>query len=442
MTTISSTQIETRSELEDLQFRKLTNLLHENYTNNPFYRALWDRHGVTPDEIDSLESFRELIPFTDKQMFLEDQATGGFFGSRLGVPRKSVRQTVLTSGTSGIGQEAWGLTASDVLTSGRGWVTQYEWIGLEPGDVAYFSFPVAFFSSGLSSEQAARMFGLQSLNLFGIDRELAFNIMEQLQPNYVYGAIAIPTTSAAKLDFVPRERFHEIKGVQVPSLSREMQKKVAEHWGAPAYEIYGSTQASSACAGTCRGGLGVDDATRIVHFFEDTYLIECLDRTTGSPAEPGAECEIIVTTLDREASPAIRYRMHDRAVFMPHTACQCGRIYNGYAPGTIGRWDDMMKIKGINVWPSTFDHIIMADQSVFEYRGTVKKRAGRDHCTVRIHFDPGTALNDLEKRTVLDRLTAEIKRAIFISVEVVESDTAFESFGLKPKRWKDERRRT
>lgn len=429
-----------RPELEAFQLRKLRRLLERNWEHNPFYRDLWQRAGVTPDDIRTLDDFRRKVPSIEKRDCLADQSEFPTLGRRLGVPEERVAQIHLTSGTTGVGQEAWGLTQADVELTATLWLYQYHWMGLERGDVAFYSMPVAFFANGLSADYAGRKMGMVSFNLFGMDKELVFRLMERFQPHYVYGTMAMPTMGGTD-DDKPRERFHRLKGLSGALMGVETMKKVSDSWGAPLYEMYGCTQASSVVGATCEHTAVVEGRAGMVHFLESHFLVECLSRETGEPAGPEEDCEIFLTTLDREASPAIRFRMHDKATFLPHSACACGRPFNGYRVGTIARWDDMMKIKGINIWPSMMDDLLMTHPEVREYRGFVEVDAARSREVMRIvvDFKPETG-PDRRERFVAE-LRDEVKAKTFVTPVVEESAEPLPGFAFKPVRWTDSRNR-
>ena len=431
-----------RGQLEAYQLRKLRRLLEYNYECNAFYREKWKRSGVRPEDIRTLDDFRHKVPWIEKQDCLADQSEHPPLGRRVGVSFSRIRQLHLTSGTSGIGQEAWGLTQSDIELSATAWVTQYRWIGLEPGDVAFYSIPVAFFANGLASEAAARKMGLVALNLFGMDKNLVDHLIDRFQPHYLFGMLTIPASGGAPSAPSPHDRVHRLKGLSTAMLSGDGLRRMNRAWGAPVFEVYGCTQASSVVGATCEQTSLVNDEPGIVHFLENHYIVECLDRETGNPAEAGEDCEIFLTTLDREASPAIRFRMHDKAEFLPADTCACGRPYHGYRAGTVGRWDDMMKIKGINVWPSTMDEIVMMHPEVAEYRGFVEvdKTKGRESLRVVVDFKPGVDDLGPARSHLLETLRDEIKAKTFLNAVVEESDDPLPAFAFKPARWTDSRK--
>ena len=243
-----------RPQLEALQFRKLKRLLERSWEHNPFYRDLWQKAKVSPGDIRTLEDFRNRVPFVEKQDCLEDQADVAPLGRRLGVPTEKVAQIHLTSGTSGVGQEAWGLTQADVELSATLWIHQYRWMGLQRGDIAFYSMPVAFFANGLSAEHAARKMGLVAFNLFGMDKELVSRLMERFQPHYVYGTMTIPTMGGSD-DDKPRERLHRLKGLSGALMSVDSMQGVGEAWARPSTRCTGAPRRPPSSARPARGAV-------------------------------------------------------------------------------------------------------------------------------------------------------------------------------------------
>ena len=424
-------------QLEAFQLTKLRRLVERTYHQNPFYRELWDKAGVGPEDVRSLADFRQRFPSVEKGDCLADEAEHGLLGRRLGVSPERVAQIHLTSGTTGVGQEAWGLTQADVELTGTLWMQQYHWMGLERGDLAIYSMPVAFFANGLSAEFAGRKMGMVAFNLFGMDKGLVWQLMERFQPHYVFGTMAIPSMAGTD-DTKPREFLTRLKGLSIASMSTETMEFVSDTWGAPLYELYGCTQASSVVGATCERSALVDGRPGTVHFLEEHFIVECLNRDTGAPAEAGEDCEIFLTTLDREASPAIRFRMHDRATYVPSGACPCGRTYHGYTAGSIARWDDMMKIKGINIWPATMDGLLMAHPEIREYRGFAEVEGNREIMRLVVDFKPEVGAEP--RAALLGNLRTEVKARTFVNPVVEEATEPLPDFVFKPKRWTDNRK--
>jgi phenylacetate-CoA ligase len=431
-----------RRSLETLQFRKLKRLLAFNYLHNPFYRDLWRASGVTPDDIQSLADYRHKIPMIAKSDVLRDQTEHPPFGRRLGVPQERVRKVHLTSGTSGMAREVWGLTQEDVEHSARGHIQQFHWRGLEPGDVCMISMP-KFFSAGIGGTLGAEKFGLVTFELFGMPQDRILSLMLQFKPHFLNFPLAPVLRMLSAEGLTPRETLPRLKAVSVNARPPEDLDAISELWGTQVVEIYGCTQAGNTIAIACEHGLSGPSASPLVHFLEERYLVECLNRETGEPAGPYEECEVVLTTLDRVASPSIRYRLHDRLIFVPHDNCACGRPFHGYRPGSVSRWDDMLKIKGVNCWPAGFDEAILGDsKTVLEYRGRVVSREGsREAVEIDVTFTASAPGCAEWRRNYLRTLAGKIKEKMFITVEISESASPLAEFEtMKPRRWQDLRK--
>ncbi len=428
-----------RDELEHYQFKKLKRLLEFNYANNKFYRDRWDKARVTPDDINSLADYRHKIPTVEKADVLVDQEECPPLGRRLGVPIEAVRKVHLTSGTSGMAKEAWGLTQTDVELSARGHIQNFHWRGMKPGDVFMSSMP-RFFSAGIGASWGAEKFGLISFELFGLPVGQAFPLMQKFSPSMLLYPQAILGRYMRDNGIIPRVALPKLKTTGILSSSFGHSKssidEEAELWGTRASENYGCTQATNTVGIVCEHGLSGPDASPMVHFLEERFIVECLNRETGEVAKDGEECEIVLTTLDRVASPSIRYRMHDRTIFMDRRHCPCGRPYHGYQPGTIGRWDDMMKIKGINCWPSAFDAVVLAHPDILEYRGRVwRDDRGTERVEIAISFAQTANPSTQWRQDMLKTVAVNVKERTFVSSDVIESPESLEVFELKPRRW-------
>lgn len=179
-----------------------------------------------------------------------------------------------------------------------------------------------------------------------------------------------------------------------------------------------------------------------MHFYEWAILLEVLDPDTLEPVAPGEVGELVITHLEKEASPLVRFRTRDRVRHLPWTECPCGRQLDMVESGTIGRWDDMLKIKGQNVFPTEVDEIVFARAAIGEYQTRVFiGDSGRDVVEMRVGLidgpdDPGVA-------TTLDGLRRELKDATNVSFDLKPVPLGdlpqYTTPDAKPRRWSDER---
>lgn len=390
----SRTELLSREELEALQLRRLKTLLARTWATNGFYRDHWRRAGVCPDDVQTLDDFRNRVPFVQKQDCLADQEETPPLGRRLGVPLEVVRHVHMTSGSSGIGQEAWGLTQADLEWSGTGVARTLHWSGtINRGDFSFQLLPT-FFTAGHCFMQSMRKLGVSVFETAGIDK-------------------AIVEGLAGRFDVT--------------------------FWPTPGVQFYGCTQAGGMAASACEHGVAGAEPP-LVHFHEDHFIVECLDRETGRQAEPGDDCEIFLTSLSREASPCIRFRMHDKLQYLSSAECACGRPFHGYRAGTIDRWDDMMKVKGINLWPLTMDKVIFGVPGIRDYRGEVfLDERKRDQMRIVVDFtDAGLAPDKVQ--AMLEDLKGHVKAQTFVTPLVEQAPGAIPDGGPKVRRWTDRRK--
>jgi phenylacetate-CoA ligase len=184
----------------------------------------------------------------------------------------------------------------------------------------------------------------------------------------------------------------------------------------------------------------------MIHLLEDRVYCEVVDRATGEPVGPGEEGELVITPLQAEASPLLRFATGDRVRWLPPEACGCGRPFAGLEAGTITRFDDMLKIKMVNVWPDAIDAVVLTPAEVVEYEGEVRvdPTTGREEAVVSVEFHRETAP---ERRTaLLDGLAAQLRERVGLHFAVREHDGPSLLDGtrdglLKRRRWTDRRGR-
>lgn len=203
-------------------------------------------------------------------------------------------------------------------------------------------------------------------------------------------------------------------------------------------EAYGCTQFGTGAAATC-GEVVKGDKRQIIHFFEDLCLFEVLDRETRRPVEFGEEGEIVLTSFSRRLSPVIRFSMKDRVRLMPYNECDCGRPFNGIECGTIRRYDDMMKIRGVNIWPQAVDIEVFKHKEVAEYQGRVYlNKRGSEEVTVTLEFAETVPVE--RKKALLAGIDSALRQRTGIRMDVEESKEKLPRFEFKPVRWTDDRK--
>ena len=441
----------TREELLALQFAKLTRQLDRLYHTNAFYRAKLDAAGAQPSRIRSMRDFRKLVPLSTKAEFLADQEEHPPFGRRVGVPHGEIALVNMTGGTSGQGQEVYGRTYADVVV--QGYLHGLPWFmaGLRPGHFGMNCVPSGGLTTGgWGPPDGFRIAGAAAIHVGGAmttDAKIAM-MRRFTNVNFIYASTNYVMTLAEgmrRAGVDPRQAFPDLKSIFLVAegYSLEWAERMKEFWGAALHEGYGSTQAAGFSHVTCRHGVTTPDGRRaMMHALEWHTLIEIIDPETGAPAEPGEEGEIVITNLDIVGAPVLRFSSRDKARYLPHHACSCGRPWDGIETGTIGRYDDMMKIRGNNVWPAAVDAAVFAFSEVEEYSGRVfVDDAGRTGVEVMVALTPeGRSLPDDEAGVLTARIAERIKERtnVRMSIRLMPRED-LPNFAYKARRWRDER---
>lgn len=434
-----------REELERYQWKKVKEALERSYHSSSFYRRRLDEARARPDQIRSWEEFRDKVPIMGKEDLLQDQRAHPPYGDVLHVERQDVKYTALTSGTSGIGQEVYSWGLQDIVPMALGWGRMIFWSGYRPGDVHLDSLPtnltLCFPKSMLLAEM---LLGVHILHLG------SYPTRQKLEMTKRFGPVAGFTASPAYLAHLMevsremgtdvREVFKGLKYIQLvfQNYDPEWVWRMKEAWGGVTFtEAYGCSQFGTGAGATC-GEVVRGEKRRIIHFFEDLCLFEVLDKETRQPVEFGEEGEIVLTSFSRHASPVIRFAMSDRIRLMPHYDCDCGKPFHGAECGTIRRYDDMMKIRGMNIWPQAVDMEVFKHKEVTEYQGRVLlNNRGSEEVKVMLEF--AEAVPEAGRKALLSSIDSALRERTGIGMTVEESPQKLPRFEFKPLRWKDER---
>ncbi|HVW43951.1 MAG TPA: AMP-binding protein [Amycolatopsis sp.] len=433
-----------RGELEELQGRKLRRQVERLYAQNPFYRKLWSDAGVSVEDIRTREDVRRL-PFTRKQDFIADQRAHPPFGLRLGVPAAEVGEITETSGTSGQGKEIHGHTVQDMHLRGQMTAVGWAWAGLREQDIGIFHIPASNSASLYTMLRGIRAVGRLPYLVGHLGFQERLELMAAVGVNAMYATPSGLNGMAAlcrELEIVPEKAFPELSFIMISGESWpvEWALRMQEFWQAKITEVYGSTQLNAAYgAACCEAGAVVDGQRGSNHLFEWTTLYEVIDPETGEQVQPGEPGELVITHLDKQASPIMRFRSGDRVTYYPHSRCRCGRQLDVVEAGTIGRVDDMLKVKGQNIWPSELESLIFTHDEVdeFQARAYIGDK-GRDEMELRFAVKAGYA----PERITAD-LVRELKEATNVTFRVhcVPADSLphFTSPDKKARRWTDDR---
>lgn len=430
-----------RPDLLALQERRLIAQVRRAYERIPYYR---DRLPAGAASLSSLAQFRDIIPFQSKQDLLVAQDQ--LFIERVAHPGSEVVSLHMTSGTTGLGQELHPLTKLDVEAMGSTWIYQAHWAGLNLGDSVFQTFAVGMQTGGLSTFPMADRMAGRFFQVGPYSTEKKVDYLLRFKPNGIIISPAYLTRLQAVLEerkVSPRDALPQLKAIFVAgeNYSRDWAQRSMQFWGAGISEWYGLMQGGLNLCVSCEGGVLPGGVRGHLHAMEHRALCEVLRPGTNEPVEPGEEGEFVATTLFREAFPIIRFRTGDRVRLMPQP-CACGRPMMSIEAGTVARYDDMMKIRGQNLWPDAVDKIVFSDDAVEEYAGLVYVDAqGREVVKLSVEFKPGAGLSDDQMIQHTMAISRELPQKLNVRMDVqVAPYLSLPRFEFKTRRWTDERR--
>ncbi|SLN70579.1 phenylacetate--CoA ligase family protein [Oceanibacterium hippocampi] len=450
-TMLSAYEALSRPDLEAIQSRRVRALLTRAYRDSSFYRTKIDEAGVSPERIADLAAFRERVPFSTKAELLADQDRHPPFGSRLCVDRRDVALINLTGGTSGQGQETYGRTQADVQTLGYLHALAWYRAGLRPDHTVLNCVPTGGMTTGgWGPSEGIRIIGATGLTPpAALSTEAKIDLMLRFRPlHFIYAStnyLHRMTEVMGQLGIVPREAFPDLVGVFIAAegYPLEWARRIQDLWGCTLHEGYGSTQCVGFAAGTGpQGAIGPDGGRGVMELFEWMTLCEVIDPESGQAVAPGEEGELVVTNLTIEASPVIRFRTGDRVRFVP--AADRASALNAIECGGIGRYDDMMKIRGNNVWPDAVDAAVLAFAEVDEYVGRVfTADDGKTDVEIRVALKAAAAAcSEAERGRIAGALRDAVKERTNVAMRVVFADRAeLPEYTYKARRWSDERQK-
>jgi phenylacetate-CoA ligase len=438
-----------RSEIQALQLRLFNEEFERVRRGNAFFRDYYDRLGFRTGSMESFDAIRS-IPVVRKDQVLRDAASQPPYGRRLQVSEHEIAQVVESSGTSGLGREVQALSSKDLDMIRHAKTFQFFWPGVRQGTVVGLNLPITMSAGGLWSLEALRGMGASVLRLGSMRVEDRLDYMKR----YSVELIQVSTSylmrlavTAETLGYDVQKDFPRLRGIYVTGggWSVEWARGVAGHWNARLFESYSSSQRIFAY--TCEWGMLQGGHRGIIHFLPQLALAEVIDPATGEHVLDGEEGEIVITPFRMHAHPLIRYATGDRVRFRSGRTCPCGRQFDGIEAGSVTRFDDMMKIKGVNVWPATIDAMI-SRREVAEYRGDLSvDERGREVASIHLEF-----LDDVDGDT-RQRLMADLMNRIHQEVRLhfvvdewqgpslIEDMSGFRD-GSKIRRWNDHRTET
>ena len=411
-------------DLRALQAVRLRALL-ASVSSNKFYKARFKAAGIKGADFSQLAI--EQLPYLTKAELIADQAKSPPFGTNLSLPVSEYCRFNHSSGSTGAAPLRWLDTPESWGWMVRNWSYIFGAAGLKPKDRVCFAFSFGPFLGFWTAFEAAARIGALCLPAGGMSTLARLRFMLD---NGITVVCCTPTYAMRMAQTAVQERINIAlspvrmlvvagePGGSVPSL----RKQIEESWGARCVDHYGMTETGPV-------SFECEKTPLRMHVIESEYIAECIDPKSGNPVPDGQPGELVLTTLGRSASPAIRYRTGD-VVRLTRAPCACGRSFASLEGGILGRTDDMLIVRGVNLYPSAVDEVI-GGFPVIEYRVEVTTARAMSELRVQIETDP------VENAAAIARqITAELdkKLGIRVAVEAVAPGT-LPRFEMKAQRW-------
>jgi phenylacetate-CoA ligase len=415
-----------RRSVEAVQLKKLRQALHVILASNEFYRKKVSTRGLS--EIDSLEKLQRL-PFTTKSELVEDQEGHPPFGTDLTfLPEKYVR-IHQTSGTTGKPmywldtEESWDWWAEC-------WKTIFQAAGVHPGDRVYFAFSFGPFIGFWAGWEGARKLGAMAISGGAQSTAQRLKAIVDCQATVLVctPTYALHMASEARKAGIDLAQGSSVRitihagepGASIPGTKR----MIEESWGAKCFDHPGATEVGAF-------GFECESQPGGVHINENEFIAEVIDPDSGDAVKEGEKGELVITNLGRIGSPVIRYKTRD-LVQPCYQPCPCGRPFLLFQGGVLGRADDMIVVRGVNIFPSAIENIMREIPEIDEFRIEAVQREALLELKVTLEPAPEHAsLKGLE-----EKVTQRFRESIGLrpQVELVSPGT-LPRFELKAKRF-------
>jgi phenylacetate-CoA ligase len=420
-----------KEELEQLQLERLESTLTRVQMNVPFYRKSFDEAEIDTDNISSFKDLRKL-PFTTKDDLRNNYPYGLF-----AVPLREVVRIHASSGTTGsstvVGYthndiKTWSNLTARVLTAG----------GVTKDDVIQIAFGYGLFTGGFGLHYGAETLGASVIPISSGNTKRQIKIMQDFKTTAL---ICTPSYALLIADTIYEQ------GININTLSlkyglfgaepwsEEMRKEIQDKLKITATDNYGLSEVMGpGVSGECLEQNGL-------HINEDHFLVEVINPETLEPVQDGEIGELVITTLTKEAFPVIRYRTRDLTRIIPGE-CACGRTFRRIEK-IMGRTDDMLIIKGVNVFPSQIESVLFdVEGTEPHYQIILEREDNTDNMTVLVEADESIFFDEVKKQNSLialikKRLATEL--GISVHVKLVEKKT-LERFEGKANRVVDNRK--
>lgn len=404
-----------REDLEALQLERLQALVKRVYQKIPFYKESFDKAGVNPEDIKSLADLTKL-PFTVKQD-MRDAYPFGLFA----VPRKDVVRVHCSSGTTGTATVV-GYTQKDLENWGDCFARALYGAGCGPDSTLQIAYGYGLFTGGLGAHNGGERAGCTVLHMSTGNTKRQVRLMKDFDVD----CLCCTPSYALNIAEVAQEEGYDVHEFPIHAgilgaepCSEATRAEIEQKMGIQVYDIYGLSEVMGpgvACECEKQHGL---------HVCEDQFIIEILDPKTLQPVPDGEWGEVVFTTLCKECSPLVRYRTRDISRILVGE-CECGRTFRRM-DRIAGRTDDMMILRGVNVFPSQIEEEIVSFPEIApQYQLILTTKGTLDHAELRVETVPEFPFDEIRR---LEKLKKDLQKAlkenlqIAVDVKIVEPKT-------------------
>ncbi|CAN7556196.1 phenylacetate--CoA ligase [Variovorax sp. LjRoot290] len=421
-----------RDEIAALQLQRLQSSLQRAYDKVPHYRKAFDEKGVHPGDLKQLSDLAK-FPFTVKKD-LRDNYPFGLFA----VPREQVARIHASSGTTGK-PTVVGYTLKDIDNWADLVARSIRAAGGRPGDIVHVAYGYGLFTGGLGAHYGAERAGCTVIPMSGGQTEKQVQLIRDLRPDIImvtpsYMQVIIEEFQRQGLD--PRENSLKVGIFGAEPWTEAMRREIEAKGGMDAVDIYGLSEVMG--PGVASECIESKDGPVV---WEDHFYPEIIDPETGKVLPDGEEGELVFTSLTKEALPIVRYRTRDLTRLLPPTSRSFRRMGK-----IVGRSDDMLIIRGVNVFPTQIEEIVLAHEKLSgQYLIKVGREGHLDSVELHCEVQAGAGdLGDAEREQIAQWVQQRVKTMVGISTTVLvkRPDSIERTLTGKARRVVDERPKT
>jgi len=399
-----------RKEIEAVQLKRLQATIERIYATVPFYKTSFDKAGIGPEDIKSLDDLQR-IPFTTK-LDLRDNYPYDMFA----VPMEQVVRIHASSGTTGK-PTVVGYTQNDIHTWAELIARSFSAAGATSRDILHNAYGYGLFTGGIGAHYGAEKLGMAVIPVSGGNTKRQITIMQDFKPTILCGTpsyILHLAEIAAEMG-VDFKDLHFKSGIfGAEPWTENMRAELESKLHLKAIDIYGLSEVMGP-------GVSIEclEEQKGLHVFEDHFIVEIIDPDTGEVLPHGETGELVFTSITKEAFPVIRYRTKDITSLNP-APCACGRTHIRMNKPS-GRSDDMLIIRGVNVFPSQIESVLMETKGILpHYQLVVDRIKNLDTLTVKVEIDEKLFSDDIKSLQAMEtHISENIKEHHGVSAKVL-----------------------